>query len=515
MSRAHADLVATDEAQAPRRARAAVEQVVKSPGRPLEPNVRTRMESALRHDLSSVRIHDDERARASARMLGARAYTVGDEIVLSERESGTEAGTRLISHELAHVVQQRPRSAAEPTGRSTAAAEREADAHERTSATRRPPGVRVGAPRGIVQRAPQTAGAGLMPHREAVEEVERRRFFTPAGARVTDPRQNVLPADRASIDRVVAFMERARTAINALLAGPGRRDPWLVSTNPNVRAVLDMMNGLLTDIRNGNIIVRFDQPAGAAVASYEFGENLMHVTPVTDDNTASVVMPSLLHEYAHAIQDRESARLVVAARGPREHTAEAELQQELGGRLQDVYAAMLLRAVGMGPTDVVAALNDVMSSVGFHTDFEQARTGTPAQRRAATTRLRGRLARPYAGQIAANTPSVHYPIEILGTNVARVHIRGPRGAAAHIDLGAIPAVRTQTDLTTHLTRALAAHAQYASLFRDPAGGGYVRAHFVVFFRNADARDEVVAQFTLIPPALAAPAAPAAPPAPGP
>jgi Domain of unknown function (DUF4157) len=521
MSRAHADLVATNEAHAPRRAHAAVEEVVRSPGRPLEPNVRSRMEGALRHDLSSVRIHDDERARASDRMLGARAYTVGDGVVLSERETATEQTNRLISHELAHVVQQRPRRGAEPMGQSTAAAEREADALERTATTQRPQGIRVGAPRGIVQRLPKSGpGGGVTTRRESVDDFERRRRFTPPGAAVEDPRPPVLPADSAALGRIVDFMRRARTAISTLLEGPGKRDPWLVSTNANVQAVLNMMGGLLSDIQNGYIIIRFDQPAGPVAASYDVGHNLIHVKAVTDDNTAAIVMPSLLHEYAHAIQDRDAARLVVAARGPRESTAETEVQKELEGRLHGAYAAKLLRAVKMGPTDFDAAMAAVARSSGFHTDFETARTGTPAQRRAATGRLRERLEDSYAAQIAAKAPAVRHPVEILATNVARVHIRGPGGAAAHIDLGAIPAVKTQADLTAHLTSVLTAHAQFASLFTNPSGGSYVGAIFVVFFKNVDGRDEVVAQFTLGPPAAAAPAAPApaapaTPPAPSP
>ncbi|HEY7874735.1 MAG TPA: DUF4157 domain-containing protein, partial [Actinomycetota bacterium] len=171
MSLAYADLLAPDDLHRLRRPRAAVEDVVSSPGRPLEPNVRNRMESAFRHDFSTVRIHDDDQARATARELGARAYTVGDDVVLSDRETATEQSSRLISHELAHVVQQRPRRGAESSGQSTAAAEREAGEHERTDAVHRPPGVRATAPRGVVQRAPQTAGGGTLPYREAMEEI--------------------------------------------------------------------------------------------------------------------------------------------------------------------------------------------------------------------------------------------------------------------------------------------------------------------------------------------------------
>ena len=64
-------------------------------------------------DLSQVRVHMDARASASAREIGARAYTVGTDIVFAEGayQPSTHAGRRLIAHELVHVGQHRPGSA--------------------------------------------------------------------------------------------------------------------------------------------------------------------------------------------------------------------------------------------------------------------------------------------------------------------------------------------------------------------------------------------------------------------
>jgi Domain of unknown function (DUF4157) len=64
-------------------------------------------------DLSQVRVHADARASASAREIGARAYTVGTDIVFAEGayQPSTLAGRRLIAHELVHVGQHRPGSA--------------------------------------------------------------------------------------------------------------------------------------------------------------------------------------------------------------------------------------------------------------------------------------------------------------------------------------------------------------------------------------------------------------------
>ena len=61
-------------------------------------------------ELSQVRIHADHRAADSARMLGAAAYTFGEDVVLGDGvDTRTAAGRRILAHELAHVVQQRGR----------------------------------------------------------------------------------------------------------------------------------------------------------------------------------------------------------------------------------------------------------------------------------------------------------------------------------------------------------------------------------------------------------------------
>jgi hypothetical protein len=91
------------------RAPAVVHEVLSSPGRPLEPATRTDMEQGLGRGLGDVRVHTGDRAAASARAVGAVAYTVGSDIVFARgrHAPGTPEGRRLLAHELAHVVQQR------------------------------------------------------------------------------------------------------------------------------------------------------------------------------------------------------------------------------------------------------------------------------------------------------------------------------------------------------------------------------------------------------------------------
>jgi hypothetical protein len=78
-------------------------------GEALDTSTRTNMEQALGADLSSVRIHTDGAAAASAQAVQAHAYTVGDDVVFGpgQYQLGSAAGQRTLAHELTHVVQQR------------------------------------------------------------------------------------------------------------------------------------------------------------------------------------------------------------------------------------------------------------------------------------------------------------------------------------------------------------------------------------------------------------------------
>ena len=86
----------------------AVGEALRTPGRPLDPAVRTLMEPRLGFDFSRVRVHTDGRAAESAEAVHALAYTVGEDVVFGAGRYSPEtaAGRKLLAHELAHVVQQ-------------------------------------------------------------------------------------------------------------------------------------------------------------------------------------------------------------------------------------------------------------------------------------------------------------------------------------------------------------------------------------------------------------------------
>ena len=86
----------------------AVDAAVSSPGIPLEEPVQRDMGAKLNADFSDVRIHTGSEAATAADSIGARAFTVGNDVVFnrSEYDPGSNEGTEVLAHELTHVRQQ-------------------------------------------------------------------------------------------------------------------------------------------------------------------------------------------------------------------------------------------------------------------------------------------------------------------------------------------------------------------------------------------------------------------------
>jgi hypothetical protein len=82
-----------------------IEPALRTTGEPLDHDVRMFMEPKLGHSFENVRVHADEHSINAAAALGAKAFTVGDDVVLGGH--GQAHDRRLIAHELTHVAQQR------------------------------------------------------------------------------------------------------------------------------------------------------------------------------------------------------------------------------------------------------------------------------------------------------------------------------------------------------------------------------------------------------------------------
>ena len=98
-----------------------VHQVLRAPGQELDYETRGWAETAFQRDFGRVRVHTGEQAEASAASVHARAYTVGSQIVLGPGAAPGGANYRaLMTHELAHVVQQGTAPAIAARGRGQA-----------------------------------------------------------------------------------------------------------------------------------------------------------------------------------------------------------------------------------------------------------------------------------------------------------------------------------------------------------------------------------------------------------
>ncbi|MBD3275191.1 MAG: DUF4157 domain-containing protein [Candidatus Marinimicrobia bacterium] len=80
---------------------------IAGPGRYLSADERAHYESEFKTDLSRVKLHTGAKASQAAESINARAFTLGNHVVLgnSEEVSAEHPYSNVLSHELAHVVQ--------------------------------------------------------------------------------------------------------------------------------------------------------------------------------------------------------------------------------------------------------------------------------------------------------------------------------------------------------------------------------------------------------------------------
>jgi hypothetical protein len=142
-------------------------------GEPLAAPLRAFFGGRFGHDLGGVRVHRGAEAEHAAAAVDAAAYAVGSHVVFGRGQYAPEtaAGRRLIGHELAHVVQQRPGGRTEGAA-ETPALERAAD---RASHAAAPGGGRVAvegrAPAGMA-RTPRSLSGSIDIKSATKEELE-------------------------------------------------------------------------------------------------------------------------------------------------------------------------------------------------------------------------------------------------------------------------------------------------------------------------------------------------------
>lgn len=135
------------------------------------------MKALFGYDFGAVRLHDGPEAAASVQRAGAQAATLGNAVAFAPDayEPGSAAGSRLLAHELAHVVQQNGGT----TGATAAPEALEAHADLAAAAVHR------GQPVGRLSGAGSAAGPALQPTVIEVELLTYRTEYTPPGSRTT------------------------------------------------------------------------------------------------------------------------------------------------------------------------------------------------------------------------------------------------------------------------------------------------------------------------------------------
>lgn len=87
---------------------AIVNEVVGGSGSTIDTSTRSFMESRFGYDFSQVKIHSGHKANQSCEAINARAYTLGNHIVMAngQYQPASNEGRRLLAHELTHTIQQ-------------------------------------------------------------------------------------------------------------------------------------------------------------------------------------------------------------------------------------------------------------------------------------------------------------------------------------------------------------------------------------------------------------------------
>jgi len=204
-------------------------------GRPLEPGIKSQMESQFGYDFTRVRVHADDAAAASARELRAKAFTVGADIAFAATRfsPGTESGYRLLAHELAHVVQQSrggesPRndtnSVHETAAAAAAAAQRVAGDGWSDSSKGQGPFVRVAGATGVgVARAADDRDESTN-SKEKINKADAQLERLHAHARSKGAENPLTPEETvAAYDAVSSAVAHARASKDAALIADADR----------------------------------------------------------------------------------------------------------------------------------------------------------------------------------------------------------------------------------------------------------------------------------------------------
>jgi Domain of unknown function (DUF4157) len=213
-------------------------------GQPMSTSARAFFEPRFGADFSAVRIHTGAKAEESARMLGARAFTVGRDVVFGagEYSADSETGGTLLAHELVHVLQQ---DAAESHTTNHSAQADPADTNKSSSEESNK--------NSSLLQVPHSNTAGRHQVRRLNENSIQRQFGL-WGTRPDLPKTSPTPTDmtarvatlkdqkRMELNLETAYIQRGKGGMEGLIAEIEQElDQFAPKDKPDVQAVIKLI----------------------------------------------------------------------------------------------------------------------------------------------------------------------------------------------------------------------------------------------------------------------------------
>ena len=219
---------------------AMVERAASSSGAPLPTHIQRQFEGSLGADLSSVRVHTGSDSAAAAHAVGAKAYTVGNDIHFAEGRYAPDDpfGMHLLAHEVAHTVQQsggaqrrqHKLEVSTPHDAAEHEADRAADAMVRGEAAT------VSSARGVARQVVQRDYNHDLDKAAAEGETQARAAKADKVMSVSTVK------DKAEADRANAMITTYTSELNDALAS-GDAKPYMVKKNNEALSTLAEFSG--------------------------------------------------------------------------------------------------------------------------------------------------------------------------------------------------------------------------------------------------------------------------------
>ena len=325
------------------------------------------MEPRFGHDFSQVRVHTDAVAAESAKLIGASAYTFGQHVVFGPGgfDPGSEAGRNLISHELAHTIQQQ--GAGSPGTAEGPAREHEADHAARQVANGR--------------HAGRLTRSGLAVACQLSEEIPRTpeeidqqiAWISMALLSLIQPMRPLLLYRLQQLQRVrQSFGPLAETRMQAAIASA--RAKFRARHSGHGDQVLDHIDAALERVTRNNPDLRFayydyysdhkltddlvnpgNQLGDSGLRFWtgiftDLNRGMLHLEPLPKaptDDPLSLLGGTLIHEYAH------QSHLSNPLKGPTEGKAYG-IEQFFAERMGDTKRAAATEVLGPKKGDKTA-----------------------------------------------------------------------------------------------------------------------------------------------------------------